>query len=166
MSISIENRQASAPALTGKDLCLLSLDGGGVRGISSLTILKKLMEAVDSKNPPKPCDYFDMIGGTSTGGLIAIMLGRMRLTVDECIEAYSELSPNVFSKVHHRIKLTSGETQGRFDHTALEKGIKSILKTYRMDVESLLKEPQDGSSCKVYVRYVYSISITDFLVTL
>jgi patatin-like phospholipase/acyl hydrolase len=26
-----------------------------------------------------PCDYFDLIGGTGTGGLIAIMLGRLRM---------------------------------------------------------------------------------------
>ena len=51
-----------------KELCLLSLDGGGVRGLSSLQILKQLMEAINPENPPKPCDYFDMIGGTSTGG--------------------------------------------------------------------------------------------------
>jgi patatin-like phospholipase/acyl hydrolase len=45
-------------------------DGGGVRGLSTLYIIKKLMEGIDSTNPPKPCDYFDMIGGTSTGGSV------------------------------------------------------------------------------------------------
>ena len=51
-------------------LNLLALDGGGVRGLSSLLILQHLMENIDpdAEVPPKPCDYFDMIGGTSTGG--------------------------------------------------------------------------------------------------
>src|SRR5580700_7439120 len=83
---------------SGKKLCLLSLDGGGVRGLSSLLILKHVMETIDPQNAPKPCDYFDMIGGTSTGGLIALMLGRMQLTVDQCIAAYIELSPEIFTK--------------------------------------------------------------------
>jgi patatin-like phospholipase/acyl hydrolase len=52
-----------------RKLRLLCIDGGGVRGLSALFILKQLMEAVNRKNPPKPCNYFDMIGGTSTGGL-------------------------------------------------------------------------------------------------
>lgn len=47
---------------------LLSLDGGGVKGLSTLLILQELMRKIDSKNPPKPCHVFDMIGGTSTGG--------------------------------------------------------------------------------------------------
>lgn len=47
---------------------LLSLDGGGVRGLSSLMILQQLMLTIDPASPPKPCEYFDMIGGTSTGG--------------------------------------------------------------------------------------------------
>jgi patatin-like phospholipase/acyl hydrolase len=51
-----------------QNLKLLCLDGGGVRGLSSLYILKQLMEAVDKRNPPKPCNFFHMIGGTSTGG--------------------------------------------------------------------------------------------------
>lgn len=50
------------------ELRLLSLDGGGVCGLSALMILEQLMEAVNPQSPPKPCDYFDMIGGTSTGG--------------------------------------------------------------------------------------------------
>ena len=43
-------------------------DGGGPYGMSALIILQPLMERIDPENPPKPCDYFDMIGGTSTGG--------------------------------------------------------------------------------------------------
>jgi patatin-like phospholipase/acyl hydrolase len=54
--------------MPAKELRLLALDGGGVRGLSALMILEQLMEAVNPDSPPKPCDYFDMIGGTSTGG--------------------------------------------------------------------------------------------------
>ena len=62
-------------------------------------VLRRLMAAVDPASPPKPCDYFDMIGGTSTGGLIAIMLGRLQMTVDECIAAYTSLSDRVFDQI-------------------------------------------------------------------
>ncbi|KAI0544257.1 hypothetical protein F4679DRAFT_44147 [Xylaria curta] len=50
-------------------LRLLSIDGGGVRGLASLIIINHLMKGIDRVNPPKPCEYFDLIGGTSTGGL-------------------------------------------------------------------------------------------------
>ena len=90
---------------------LLTLDGGGVRGLSSLMILRRLMATVDPAAPPKPCDYFDMIGGTSTGGLIAIMLGRLRMTVDECIDAYTTLSDRVFEKKSQRVNI-KGKLQG------------------------------------------------------
>jgi patatin-like phospholipase/acyl hydrolase len=55
-------------------LCLLSLDGGGVRGLSTLYILKGLMTRLNSQRQEvglpsmKPCEVFDLIGGTSTGG--------------------------------------------------------------------------------------------------
>ena len=61
---------------------ILSLDGGGVRGLSSLLILRELMEEIGRRkngNAPLPCEYFDLIAGTSTGGFIAIMLGRLRM---------------------------------------------------------------------------------------
>jgi patatin-like phospholipase/acyl hydrolase len=62
------------------DLRLLALDGGGVRGLSTLQILKQLMDTINPESPPKPCDYFDMIGGTSTGGSVLIILLDLRLT--------------------------------------------------------------------------------------
>jgi patatin-like phospholipase/acyl hydrolase len=55
-------------------LCLLSLDGGGVRGLSTLYILRALMERLNDERHDakldrvKPCEIFDLIGGTSTGG--------------------------------------------------------------------------------------------------
>ena len=55
-------------------LCLLSLDGGGVRGLSTLHILKRIMDDTNrlrqekGLQPRRPCDVFDLIGGTSTGG--------------------------------------------------------------------------------------------------
>lgn len=130
------------------ELCLLSLDGGGVRGLSTLRILKRVMEAIDPVNPPKPCDYFHMICGTSTGGLIALMLGRMRLSIDQCIEAYAELAPLIFTKVHHRINLKNGDTQGRFDHDALKTGVQRLLGKYGFEQEEKLKESLMQGDCK------------------
>lgn len=45
---------------------------------------------------PKPCDYFDLIAGTGTGGLIAIMLGRLRLDIEVCMETYVRMTKKVF----------------------------------------------------------------------
>jgi patatin-like phospholipase/acyl hydrolase len=56
-------------------LCLLSLDGGGVRGLSTLYILKNIMDRLNYERnetanlpPVKLCEVFDLIRGTSTGG--------------------------------------------------------------------------------------------------
>jgi len=49
---------------------LLSLDGGGLRGLSILYVLRDLMAKVNEhQDPPlKPCEVFDLIGGSGTGG--------------------------------------------------------------------------------------------------
>lgn len=45
---------------------------------------------------PKPCDHFDLIVGTGTGGLIAIMMGRLRLDLETCKELYVRMTRMVF----------------------------------------------------------------------
>lgn len=51
---------------------VLSLDGGGVKGMAILLVLKRLFRTIQRdeglREMPRPCDYFDLIGGTSTGG--------------------------------------------------------------------------------------------------
>ncbi|CAN9248412.1 unnamed protein product [Alternaria alternata] len=135
--------------MPGSDLRLLALDGGGARGLSALMILEQLMEAVDPDAPPKPCDYFDMIGGTSTGGLIAVMLGRLKMSVGDCITAYLSLSDRVFRKTRHRVTV-KGQVQGRFDADELARAIKEVVKQQGLEEDALLKDvPEAG--CKVFV---------------
>ncbi|GAB1313812.1 hypothetical protein MFIFM68171_04022 [Madurella fahalii] len=89
----------------GPPLRILSLDGGGVRGYSMFLILQELMHRtfveIEGRAPrrseiPKPCDHFDLIVGTGTGGLIALMLGRLRLDIETCKELYVRLTRKVF----------------------------------------------------------------------
>ncbi|KAJ5990834.1 hypothetical protein N7499_011384 [Penicillium canescens] len=89
----------------GPPLRILSLDGGGVRGYSMLILLQELMYRTyvecEGKPPrrdqiPKPCDHFDLIAGTGTGGLIALMLGRLRLDLETCKEVYVRMTRKVF----------------------------------------------------------------------
>ncbi|KAI9763834.1 MAG: hypothetical protein M1840_009088 [Geoglossum simile] len=123
--------------MPGRDLCFLSLDGGGIRGLSSLQVLKQLMERIGAEagleSPPKPCEIFDMIGGTSTGGLLAIMLGRLKMDVGPCITAYTQMSDKIFRKKHHWINAWNGQTQARFDTAELEQAIKLIIKSQGLD---------------------------------
>jgi hypothetical protein len=70
-----------------------------------LVILKELMHrtfveitgrAPTQREIPRPCEHFDLIAGTGTGGLIAIMLGRLRLDVDTCMDLYVRMTRRVF----------------------------------------------------------------------
>ena len=91
---------SSFPA--AESLRLLSIDGGGIKGYTALLILRRifrtLREVGQLDQEPKPCEVFDLMAGTSTGGLIAVMLGRLHMSIDECIEEYETVSKRVFGK--------------------------------------------------------------------
>jgi uncharacterized protein len=50
---------------------MLALDGGGIRGLITLGILQKIEAMIQAKTGLELCEYFDYIGGTSTGAIIA-----------------------------------------------------------------------------------------------
>ena len=80
---------------------VLCLDGGGIRGLSEILILKELMLQVQLQNglefTPEPKQCFDFICGTSTGGLVAILLGRLGKTLDECETLFRTFGSKIFS---------------------------------------------------------------------
>jgi len=70
---------------------ILSIDGGGIKGVFPASFLASI-EATTSKSIS---DHFDLIVGTSTGGIIAMGLG-LGYSAKEILEFYEELGPDVF----------------------------------------------------------------------
>ena len=130
-------------------------DGGGVRVYSSLLILKEIMETIirceksyldepiETAGPAEssyhpliphkadvwlPCHYFDYIGGTGSGGLVAIMLGRLKMNVHDSILAFEALLKEVFYHkrwFHYRSLLFW--PRAKFDNQVLEQVIRNLV---------------------------------------
>ena len=75
------------------------------------------------------------------------MLGRLEMSVDECITAYTKLADEVFVKRGHRLSLL-GKVQARYDSVALASAINSVVAVAGFDDETLLWDP-DPEACKV-----------------
>lgn len=118
--------------MTPKDLyCkgtkrILALDGGGIRGVITLGFLKKIETFLREKHSKKDLllsDYFDLIGGTSTGAIIAGLLSIGK-DVDFIIEKYKELGPKIFSQKN--IFLVNG-FKGKYKSDKLKAELKNIF---------------------------------------
>ncbi|KAI3895896.1 hypothetical protein MKW98_025687 [Papaver atlanticum] len=92
------------PPSEGKMVTVLSIDGGGVRGLIPATILEFLeskLQELDGEDA-RIADYFDLIAGTSTGGLLTAMLtapdknNRPLYTAKGAVEFYHENCPKIF----------------------------------------------------------------------
>jgi hypothetical protein len=107
---------------------ILALDGGGVKGVLTLGMLKALEDELRRRAGGAPefrlSDYYDLIGGTSTGAIIAsgLALGH---SVDELIELYMRLGPDVFGR-------GAGDGvffQSKFDSKRLRAALQTALGT-------------------------------------
>lgn len=77
---------------------ILSLDGGGVLGLVEIAFLEQIeMQLCQLKKNPNLvlADYFDLIGGTSTGAIIATALS-LEMTAQQVKELYFQLAPRIF----------------------------------------------------------------------
>lgn len=88
--------------------------------------------------------------------LIAIMLGRLKMSVEDCIAAYTSLSKSVFTKKRQSLSFL-GKVQGKFDSAALEAAVQRIAVQQGYSPDELLKDSPDAN-CKVYeVEPLYRI---------
>ena len=107
---------------------ILALDGGGVKGVLTLGMLKPLEDELRRRAHGaadfRLSDYYDLIGGTSTGAIIATALS-LGLSVDDLIELYMRLGPDVFGR-------SSGDgvfISSKFESKKLRRALHSVLST-------------------------------------
>ena len=107
---------------------ILSLDGGGIRGALTLGYLQKIESILREKeNDPELVlsDYFDLIGGTSTGSIIAACIA-IGMPVDKIVKMYMELGGKIFGQKRDWWKPweTAKFLKAGYDYKALEDNLK------------------------------------------
>ncbi|KAK4269910.1 hypothetical protein QN277_023006 [Acacia crassicarpa] len=86
---------------------ILAIDGGGIRGILPSVILKQFELSLQKLNSSaRIAEYFDVVAGTSTGGLIAALLtapdpqnkDRPLYSADDILQFYRQHGPSIFTE--------------------------------------------------------------------
>jgi len=104
---------------------ILALDGGGLRGVLTLGMLREIETHLRARHGNDPAfrlsDYFDLIAGTSTGAIIAAALS-LGMSVDEVHGHYMALGKFVFK----RSLLRWGALRAKFDAADVRKALQGV----------------------------------------
>lgn len=124
---------------------ILSLDGGGIKGIFSAAILAKLEEDLKVRI----VDHFDLIAGTSTGGIIALGLG-LGLRPSEILQFYVDNGKSIFNwpKLRWSLRLFAR----KYSRCNLEKALAA---------ENCLGQKKFGESTKRLIIPSFSLTTND-----
>jgi patatin-like phospholipase/acyl hydrolase len=104
---------------------ILALDGGGFKGIFAAAVLAAIEE--DLGGPV--VDHFDLVAGTSTGGIIALALGA-GLRPQQIVDFYAEFGPDIFRKSAFRPWL--GWTAPKYSAQPLRNALERVLGDRRL----------------------------------
>ncbi len=120
---------------------ILSLDGGGIRGALTLGYLQKIEDILKQQhnNPQlRLCDYFDLIGGTSTGSIIAASLA-IGMEVKEIKDKYFELGGKIFGKKYkwYNIFQVDDFLKARYDANPLDEELQKVFGEITMGSDQL-----------------------------
>ncbi|KAF8391000.1 hypothetical protein HHK36_023300 [Tetracentron sinense] len=140
------NSAHNLPHELGKMVTVLSIDGGGIRGIIPSTILAFLeskLQDLDGEEA-RIADYFDVIAGTSTGGLVATMLSapgnnnRPLFAAKDITEFYLDNCPKIFPQngtgYINSIKGLFGAIRGpKYNGKYLHRKVEELLSDTRID---------------------------------
>lgn len=129
-----------------KKIAILSLDGGGIRGIVSCIILRYIEEQLKKYDhqDAKLGDYFDLVAGSSTGGLIASIIlcpnedKKAKYSIQKGLELYSEKGGDIF-QISFWEKLINpfGLFNEKISEEALEKNLNDFFG--KLELRELIK---------------------------
>jgi predicted acylesterase/phospholipase RssA len=114
---------------------ILSLDGGGVRGMLTIGILERLEEIIEriEGRPVRLGEWFDLIGGTSTGSIIAALLA-LGYRAAEIREFFERLTPLIFKRSLRRVV----GWNAKFDARNLARELTSVIGARTLESPDLL----------------------------
>lgn len=113
--------------LFGKNMKkILSIDGGGIKGVFPASFLASIEQACNCKI----AEYFDLIVGTSTGGIIALGLG-MGLSANEILGFYEEHGPAIF-KGNRWVRWLRHWGLSKYGNAALKKALEQTFADKRL----------------------------------
>lgn len=124
---------------------ILSIDGGGIRGIIPAKVLMSLEKKIQQKTGDKYArvgEYFDLVAGTSTGGILACALlipGRIRKTkpkysADGILYKYIEQGPLIFDlKLGHQMMSLNGLLSAKYPYDGLEAALVDYFHDLKLD---------------------------------
>ncbi|OEL24100.1 Patatin-like protein 1 [Dichanthelium oligosanthes] len=123
------------PVVPGQRVTLLTIDGGGIRGLIPGTILAFLEARLQELDGPEArlADYFDCIAGTSTGGLVTAMLTtpgedkRPLFAARDINRFYFDNSPRIFPQKSSLSAAMSALRKPRYNGKYLRRTIRSML---------------------------------------
>src|SRR5258708_7100296 len=111
---------------------LLAIDGGGIKGVFPASFLATLERATGKR----VVDYFDLIAGTSTGGIIALGLG-LGFSAEEILSFYKSDGPKIFDTFGLFASLRQSR-RSKYDPDALQQALSRIFQGKRLG-ESLTR---------------------------
>jgi hypothetical protein len=127
---------------------LLSIDGDGIRGLSALLVVESLVNAVCVKVGQRLDSHqiFDLTGGSSLGGVIAIMLCRLRMQAHRAREAYKQIAKQIYlNKRDYFTSLNPHAQTPNVDGMALEQKIKCVIEQELGSQDELLLDGRPDS---------------------
>ncbi|MCJ1265112.1 hypothetical protein MMC22_004987 [Lobaria immixta] len=122
-----------------KPLKILTIDGGGLQGISTLLILDKLLNAIAQNNgvpdrKPRPCDVFDVIAGIRPGGWLALLLGRFQMDVSAALAEWYNLIDCIAPRSKaEELRMRLMQHKKYFDTDRLVEQIDQLTEFYETD---------------------------------
>jgi patatin-like phospholipase/acyl hydrolase len=104
---------------------VLSIDGGGIRGLIPALVLTEM----ERRSGRRVFDLFDLIAGTSTGGIVACAVcAPDPLPASELVKLYEDQGPDIFSRsLFQRIRSADGLLDEKYDDAALDGALERFL---------------------------------------
>jgi hypothetical protein len=126
------SRRPRLPWLADREFRILSIDGGGIRGIFPAAVLAGLEERFLGGTSVAGC--FDLIAGTSTGGILALGLGAGRsaaelrdLYVKRGCEIFPPLGPGIVGRLRRHLRAKRRYVRYIYEQDALAGALREVL---------------------------------------